>query len=567
MDEPGSAAVRSLLELQGGLHSYPDDESMSRVLAEGILRVPGVAGAAVCKDRRILGAFGSPPVRPLEPCETCGGSDGGGHSSGCPRERDGYFRIPLQGSGRAYGGLLLNVADSGGFSPYRRFVESIAGLAARIMECREREFELKERNILLAGRIRECGADLRNEVEARRRAEEDRKALERKVQQAQKLESLGVLAGGVAHDFNNLLMVILGNAELALKECSPLSPARESIAGILAAGRRASDLCRQMLAYAGKSSFHLERVDLSELVEEMAHLLSSAVSKKAILNLHTEKRLPPILGDPGQLRQVVMNLIINASEAIGERSGVITVLTGATRCDEEYLRRTELADDLPPGYYMHLEVSDTGCGIDPETRARIFEPFFTTKFTGRGLGLSAVLGIVRAHKGALKVYTEQGKGTTFKVLFPAMRDEEGAERSDEGSPPAEWRGKGTILLVDDEESLRALGARMLEHLGFEVLTAADGREAVRIYREKGNAIDLVLMDLTMPHMDGSEALGEMRRLNPSVRIVMSSGYSREDLAARFSAKGIDGVLQKPYTLAGLRELLSGLLPAEREKGG
>jgi len=566
MDEPDPAALRNLLELQGGLHSHPDDESMSRCLADRLHRLPGVAGVAVCKDRRILGTSGGPPARPLDPGEACGGSGDGDHSSGCPRERDGYFRVPLQTPRRAYGGLLLNVSDPGVFSPYRPFVESIAGLAARIVECRERDGEWKESNLLLGERIRECGANLRNELEARRRAEEEKAALERKVQQAQKLESLGVLAGGIAHDFNNLLMVILGNAELALKESSPLSPARESIAEILAAGRRASDLCRQMLAYAGKSSFHIERVDLSELVEEMAHLLSSAVSKKAILNLHTEKRLPPILGDPSQLRQVVMNLIINASEAIGERSGVITVLTGATRCDEEYLRKTELADDLAPGYYVHLEVSDTGCGIAPEARARIFEPFFTTKFTGRGLGLSAVLGIVRAHKGALKVYTEQGKGTTFKILFPAMKDEEGTPRQDGGPGNAAWRGKGTILLVDDEESLCALGARMLEHLGFEVLTAADGREAVGIYREKGNAIDLVLMDLTMPHMDGAEALGEMRRLNPAIRVVMTSGYSREDLAARFSAKGIDGVLQKPYTLAGLRELLSGLLPAEREGG-
>ena len=316
-----------------------------------------------------------------------------------------------------------------------------------------------------------------------------------------------------------------------------------------------------MLAYAGKVSFSLERVDVRELVEEMAHLLKTAISKKAILNLNLERGLPPIEADPSQIRQIVMNLLINASEAIGDRSGVITVSVGATRCDEEYLRKTDLHDGLVPGLYVHLEVADTGIGMDAETRSRIFEPFFSTKFTGRGLGLAAVLGIVRAHKGALKVYSEPGKGTTFKVLFPAQ------EAAGEGARPADspvlsaWRGKGTILLVDDEESLIALGTRMLEHLGFTVLTAADGLQAVDLYRERGKEIDLVLMDLTMPHMDGAEAFGELRRLNPEVRVVLASGYSHEDVASRFAGKALDGVLQKPYTLAKLREALAGLMPA------
>jgi CheY-like chemotaxis protein len=240
---------------------------------------------------------------------------------------------------------------------------------------------------------------------------------------------------------------------------------------------------------------------------------------------------------------------------------VITVSVGATRCDEEYLQKTELRDDLAPGLYVHLEVTDTGSGMDAGTRSRIFEPFFSTKFTGRGLGLAAVLGIVRAHKGALKVYSEPGKGTTFKILFPALEDAgEDATPSSGASPLADWRGKGTILLVDDEESLIALGGRMLEHLGFTVLTAADGLQAVDLYRERGKEIDLVLMDLTMPHMDGAKAFGELRRLNPEVRVVLASGYSHEDVAARFAGRGLSGVLQKPYTLAKLRETLAGLMP-------
>jgi signal transduction histidine kinase/HAMP domain-containing protein len=398
------------------------------------------------------------------------------------------------------------------------------------------------------------------DVTKSKRAEEEKRGLERQVQQAQKLESLGVLAGGIAHDFNNLLMVVLGHAELALKEISPMSAARGSLAEITTAARRAADLCRQMLAYAGKASFTLERVGLRDLVEEMAHLLKTAISKKAILNLNLERGLPPIEADPSQIRQIAMNLIINASEAISDRSGVITVSVGATRCDEEYLRKTELREALTPGLYVHLEVTDTGGGMDAETRSRIFEPFFSTKFTGRGLGLAAVLGIVHAHKGALKVYSEPGKGTTFKILFPALTDGEDATRSPEPSSLADWRGQGTILLVDDEESLIALGARMLEHLGFTVLTATDGLQAADLYRKRGKEIDLVLMDLTMPHMDGAEAFGELRRLNPDVRVVLASGYSHEDVASRFAEKGLDGVLQKPYSLAKLREALAGLMP-------
>ena len=402
-------------------------------------------------------------------------------------------------------------------------------------------------------------ATIFHDVSERKRVEEEKRKLERQVQQAQKLESLGVLAGGIAHDFNNLLMVVLGYAELAQKEISPMSPALRSLTEITTATQRAADLCRQMLAYAGKAAFALERVGLRELVEEMAHLLKTAISKNAILTLNLERGLPPIEADPSQIRQIVMNLIINASEAIGDRDGVITVSVGATRCDAKYLQRTELHDDLAPGRYVHLEVTDTGGGMDAETQSRIFEPFFSTKFTGRGLGLAAVLGIVRSHKGAIKVDSEPGKGTTFKVLFPALTEKRDAVRSPKSSSLADWRGKGTILLADDEESLVALGARMLEHLGFTVLTAADGLQAVELYRERGKEIDLVLMDLTMPHMDGAKAFDGLRRLNPDVRVVLASGHSREDVASRFAGKGLSGVLQKPYTLFKLKEVLAGLI--------
>ena len=299
---------------------------------------------------------------------------------------------------------------------------------------------------------------------------------------------------------------------------------------------------------------------LSELVGEMAHLLKTAIPKKVDIALNLEPGLPPIQADPTQIRQIVMSLILNASEALGDRSGAIDVSVGATRCDEEFLRNTEVHVGLPPGLYVHLRVTETGIGMDEKTRSRIFEPFFSTKFTGRGLGLAAVLGIVRAHKGTIKVYSEPGKGTTFEVLFPSLVKEEDTTRLSEPSPPADRRAQGTILLVDDEESLIALGTRMLEHLGFTVLTASDGLQAVERYRERGKEIDLVLMDLTMPRMDGAKAFDELRRLNPDVPVVLASGYAENDVSSQFGGKMPSGIIRKPYTLAKLRETLAGLLP-------
>ena len=393
------------------------------------------------------------------------------------------------------------------------------------------------------------------DITERRHIEEERRRLEEQIEQSQRLESLGVLAGGIAHDFNNILMVILGCAELAQRQLPASAPACESLAQINTAAHRATDLCRQMLAYAGKSTITMERVHLGELVEEMGHLLKSSVSKKALLNVHVAHHLPGVHADKSQLRQVIMNLIINASDAIGERSGVISVSVGATRCDDEYLRSTELHAELPPGLYLHLEVADTGCGMDAETRARMFEPFFSTKFPGRGLGLAAVLGIVRSHHGALKVYSEPGKGTTMKILLPAL-DEEIAGATRENAPIAEpWQGNGVILFADDEESVRAIGARMMEYIGFSVVTASDGLQALDYYRDHAHEIDLVVLDMTMPHMDGAEAFSEMRRINPRACILLASGYSKEDISSRFSGKGLAGVLEKPFTLDTLRDCL------------
>ncbi len=319
------------------------------------------------------------------------------------------------------------------------------------------------------------------DITEHRRDEEERLKLEKKVQQAQKLESLGVLAGGIAHDFNNMLVGILGNAELALMDLSPESPVRKSIYDITVASKRAADLAQQMLAYSGKGKFVILNLDLQPLVEEITHLLRTSLSKKAIVKFDFASDVPSIEADATQIRQIIMNLLINASEAIGDRSGVISIRTGAQECDRSYLDESSLDRDLPEGVYSYLEVVDTGCGMDRETVALIFDPFFTTKFTGRGLGLAAVLGIVRGHRGIIKVQSRPGQGTTFKVLFPATEepaspDDTAARERIEGS----LTGK-TVLLVDDDKTVRLVGRRMLERFGMEVETAADGRLALELF--------------------------------------------------------------------------------------
>ncbi|HEY5999128.1 MAG TPA: GAF domain-containing protein [bacterium] len=389
------------------------------------------------------------------------------------------------------------------------------------------------------------------DITERRRADEQRRQLEQQVLHAQKLESLGVLAGGIAHDFNNILMSVLGNAGLARLRVAPESPVAENLRQIELAAGRAADLARQMLAYSGKGTFTAEATDLNRLVEEMEQMLRVSISKKAVLRLRPARPLPAVDVDRTQIRQVLMNLVINASEAIGERSGVIAVSTGCLRCNREYLRELRVDEELPEGLYVTLEVADTGCGMDRGTVARIFDPFFTTKFTGRGLGMAAVLGIVRGHRGAIKVYSEPAKGTTFKVFLPASASQPELLAAPQGEDG--WRGRGLALLVDDEESVRAVGTEMLRELGFEVMIARDGCEALERYRER--PADLVLLDLTMPQMDGEQAFRELRALDPQARVVVSSGYNEMEIAGRFSGRGLAGFVQKPYTLETLRNAL------------
>ncbi len=391
-----------------------------------------------------------------------------------------------------------------------------------------------------------------------KRLEEENRRIEAQMLHVQKLESLGVLAGGIAHDFNNILMAILGNADLALMRLAPAAPARENILKIEQAARQAADLVRQMLAYSGKGCFVVEALAINEVISEMTHMLDVSISKKAVLRYDLAPNLPTVEADATQLRQVVMNLVINASEAIGERSGIIAISTGVMECDHAYLSDMWIDDGLPEGFYVSLEIADTGCGMDRETVSKIFEPFFTTKFTGRGLGMAAVLGIIRGHKGAIKVYSEENRGTNFKILLPACAHAASPALS---APPSadSWQGTGTVLLVDDETTIRTLGKEMLTMLGFQVLTAGDGREALELFRQNRDDIVCVILDLTMPRMDGEETFRELHRMDPALRVVMSSGYNEQDVTRKFIGKGLAGFIQKPYKMSELGLKLSSIL--------
>jgi PAS domain S-box-containing protein len=394
---------------------------------------------------------------------------------------------------------------------------------------------------------RRAAEDARRKLEADLRAKEERTKYERQLLQAQKLESLGVLAGGIAHDFNNLLTAILGYASLGRMRIAPSDPLNADLKQIEVASQRAADLCAQMLAYAGRGQFVVAPLDVSALVQEMAQLLSTALSKKAVLKFNLTEGLSPVTADPTQVRQVVMNLITNASDAIGQKSGVITLTTGEIDADERYLRDIDAAPELPPGRYVYVEVSDTGCGMSEETKAKIFDPFFTTKFTGRGLGLAAVLGIVRAHKGAVKVYSQSGKGTTFKVLFPVTANVARAAHGARVGPALAPFGRGRkALVVDDEEDVRVFARKVLELSGFSVEVAVDGRDGADAFAANPRAYDLVLIDLTMPRMGGSDAYREMRRARPDVRAILTSGFAPEEATSGFEGKGLAGFVRKPF---------------------
>ena len=380
----------------------------------------------------------------------------------------------------------------------------------------------------------------------------ERKQADERMQQSQKLESVGLLAGGVAHDFNNLLIGVIGNASLIQETLPQDHPASELVNSILETGEKLAHLTRQMLAYAGKGQFFLETLDLSAVVHENQDLIRTTVPKKIDVQFDLEQNLPSIEADRGQMHQVLMNLVINAAEAIGNHEGLITVRTGMRSVEDSSLGLHSDAAELDPGEYVLLEISDTGCGMDDSIRARIFDPFFSTKFTGRGLGLAAVSGIVRSHKGGIGVNSRAGKGSRFTVLLPA------SARIAPDPPPvtgseAAAKGSGVILVIDDEGVVRETARKALEHNGYTVLVAESGLKAIDIFKRHSSRIDLAVLDLSMPAMSGDEILPELNKIRPEVKVIVSSGYSEAETMRMFQGQKVRGFVQKPYTAATIVE--------------
>jgi PAS domain S-box-containing protein len=416
------------------------------------------------------------------------------------------------------------------------------------------------------------------DVTDRKRAEEDQRRLETKMLHLQKLESLGVLAGGIAHDFNNLLTSILGFANLALDDLPTENPVRAWVGEIENAALRAADLTRQMLAYSGKGKFVVEPIDLDRLVREMTQLLQTVISKKARLQLDLQPA--PLEGDATQVRQIVMNLITNASDALSGE-GTIRVETGTRQVSSEQLQSPFLQDDLPAGQYAFVRVQDTGGGMSPETLARVFEPFFSTKFTGRGLGLAAVLGIVRGHRGTIHVESEEGVGTSFEVLFPVL--EPALARPALGltalaptpltrttlapaapAPAQKERvipPRGTVLVIEDEENVRMLAKRLLTRAGFHVLVAADGLAGLALFEQQPARFGAVIVDWTMPRLDGIDVVHRLRALRADIPIVLMSGYSEHDISSRVAEANVNAFIQKPFAASDFVTRICRAVPA------
>lgn len=440
-------------------------------------------------------------------------------------------------------------------------------VAHRTEELKEGKLEVERQ----ASALEMANRRLAEENEHRRLLEAEQVKLQSRVEQSQKLESLGLVAGGVAHDFNNILMAILGNADLALEDDTmDAAELRRRMHEIRRASRRAAELCRQMLAYAGKEPLRQDEVDLTTLTESSLDLVRSTVPPKIELRPTLAPDLPAVLADPTQLRQVAMNLILNAVESFEgvtsdakdtARPRVVEIDTGAVRLDPTFFQETILADPLPGGDYVYLKVKDNGSGMDAETQKRIFDPFFTTKFTGRGLGLAAVLGIVRSHRGTLRVNSRPGEGTTLEMFLPAL--DHRADPSGTGSWEniGSWYRTGTVLVVDDEEIVRSVVSVMLRNTGFEVLLAADGSQALELFAEHRQDIVVVIMDLSIPGSSSQELFERLRQIDPDVRVVLSSGYSADQITERYLEEGFAGFLRKPYRANTLRELLKSLLDA------
>lgn len=388
-------------------------------------------------------------------------------------------------------------------------------------------------------------------------AEEERKRLEIQVQQTQKLESLGILAGGIAHDFNNILQIILANVNLMQRLIPETNLVLPFIQKMEKSINRAKDLTHQMLAYAGRSSFSVRMLNPGDTVREIVRLIQPLISKKVVLKTEIGNGLPFIEADLSQIQQVVMNLLLNASESLNEEYGGMVIVSVTTRhCTREYLCGSRVIPEAPEGDYVCIEVTDSGCGMNEETVEKMFDPFFTTKFTGRGLGMSAVLGIIRAHKGAVLVDSMPDRGTSVRVLFPAKTNSISPTKEKEQEVlPIRQQGPGVILFAEDEPDMAEMGKLMLKDMGYTVFLAEDGLAALRLFEAHSEEITCAVLDLSMPKMDGLQTSVEIRRIKPGLKIVLMSGYAKQEVESRIAGLHIDAFLAKPFTLQSLSEVV------------
>jgi PAS domain S-box-containing protein len=388
------------------------------------------------------------------------------------------------------------------------------------------------------------------DITEQKKAEEERRKLEIQLLQAQKLESLGILAGGIAHDFNNILTGILGYADLAIMEAAKDSPVKEYIEQLVISSRRASELTKQMLAYSGMGKFLIKPINLSEVVKNISKLLEVSISKKCLLTLNLPEDIPLIEGDLIQIQQIIMNLTINASEAIGDNNGNITISTGEINYDKICVSGI-MAENLKEEDYVYLEIKDTGSGMTEDIQNKIFDPFFTTKFTGRGLGLAAVIGIVRGHHGTIKVSSRPCSGSIFTVFFPV------SEKFEINNIKKDRINhiKDTVLVIDDEKTVLSVAEAMLKKLEFNVLTENDSRKTIDLFHKYKEKISFVLLDMTMPYMDGSEVFKQLKSIKPDVKVILTSGYNEQSAINHFTEKELAGFIQKPYSVEELKQII------------
>jgi PAS domain S-box-containing protein len=395
-----------------------------------------------------------------------------------------------------------------------------------------------------------------------RRAEQQHSELEEQIMGAQKLAGLGKLLAGVSHDFNNILVGILGNADIALSDMTSMTPARSIVEDIRRSAIAGSELTSQMMAYSGGAETKAEPLFLNDFLKQMNPLLKSLISDHIELKFDYTENIPAIEADGTLFRQLIVNLVTNSVDAIGEKPGVIHVRTGINRTDSRYMQTMDINTDLSEGYYVYIEVADTGSGFDGESRAKLFDPFFSTKANARGLGLAAVHGIVRSHNAAVRVQSEPDRGAAFKVFFPYSENKpKPAAPREEPGVPENWRGKGTILIVDDDMAVRKVTGLMLTKRGYRILTANDGKAGVEMFEKHCDEIAMVILDLVMPKMNGEEALNEIQRIDPDARVVLCSGYNEHEAPEINRLKQRVSFLQKPFEM---EELLAAVFRATED---